>query len=188
MGRVVVTEYISLDGVVEAPSGTEPFERTGWIDDFTRGPDGDAFKLDETMAADAQLLGRHTYELFAPVWPHFEGELADRFNTMPKHVVSTTLTDPEWTNTSVISGDLSREVAQLKAQYARDVLVHGSVQLVQALIAHDLVDGLHLLVYPVVVGAGRRLFGNTGETMRFRLCEAATFGDGVHLLRYERAA
>ena len=112
MGRIVVTEYISVDGIVEAPSGTEPFERAGWTDDFSRGPEGDKFKLDETMASDALLLGRVTYDGFAPVWPQFEGEFADKFNTMPKYVVSKTLTNPEWNNTTVLSGDLVDEVDQ----------------------------------------------------------------------------
>lgn len=188
MGRLVITEYISLDGVMQAPSGTEPFERVGWIDGITRGPEGDRFKLDETMAADVQLLGRRTYEAFAPVWPQFEGELADKFNAMPKFVVSTTLMNPQWNNTTVLSGNLVDEVVGLKRRYERDILVHGSAQLAQALIACDLVDALHLLVYPVVVGAGKRLFDETIATRRWRLAETGTFGDGVQLLTYERAA
>src|SRR6266487_30527 len=188
MGRLVVTEYISVDGVVEAPSGNEQFERTGWTDDFSRGADGDQFKVDETMAADAQLLGRVTYETFAAAWPQFEGEFADKFNSMPKYVVSSTLRDPEWNNTTVLEGDLVDEVTKLKQRYERDVILHGSPQLVQALIEHDLVDALHLLVYPVIVGAGKRLFDGTSETKRLRLAETRTFGDGVHLLVYERAA
>jgi dihydrofolate reductase len=187
MGRLVVTEYISVDGVVEAPSGTERFERVGWTDDFSRGPDGDEFKVDETMASDALLLGRITYEEFAPVWPHVEGEFADKFNSMPKYVVSSTLEDPEWNNTTVLSGDLVEEVTRLKQQYERDIVVHGSPRLAQTLIEHDLVDALHLLVYPVIVGAGKRLFDDTGETKRLQLVEARTFGDGVHLLVYRRA-
>ena len=186
MGRIVVTEYISVDGVVEAPSGTEPFERVGWTDDFSRGPDGDKFKLDETMASDALLLGRVTYQGFAPVWPQFEGEFADKFNTMPKYVISKTLTNPEWNNTTVLSGDLVEEVTKLKQRYEGDIVVHGSPQLAQALIEHDLVDALHLQVYPVIVGAGKRLFSETTTTKRLRLTEARTVGD-VHLLNYVRA-
>ena len=140
MGRIVVTEYISVDGVVEAPSGTEPFERVGWTDDFSRGPEGDKFKLDETMASDALLLGRVTYDGFAPVWPQFEGEFADKFNTMPKYVISKTLTNPEWNNTTVLSGDLVDEVTKLKQRFEGDIVVHGSPQLAQALIEHDLVE------------------------------------------------
>ena len=188
MGRLVITEYISLDGVVEAPSGDERFERVGWTDGFSRGPEGDQFKVDETMASDAQLLGRVTYEQFAAVWPHFEGDFADYFNSMPKYVVSTTLKDPEWNNTTVINGNVVEEVAELKRQYERDIVVHGSAQLAQTLIEHDLVDALHLLVYPVIVGAGKRLFDGTSETKRLRLVETRSFGDGVHLLVYERAA
>jgi dihydrofolate reductase len=188
MGRLVVTEYISVDGVVEAPSGTEQFERVGWTDDFSRGPDGNQFKVDETMASDAQLLGRITYEQFADIWPHVEGEFADYFNSMPKYVVSTTLQDPEWNNTRVLEGDPVDEVAKLKRRYERDIVVHGSAQLAQTLIEHDLVDAIHLLVYPVIVGAGKRLFKGTHETKRLRLIETRTFGDGVHLLVYERAA
>jgi dihydrofolate reductase len=187
MGRIVVTEYMSVDGVVEAPSGTEAFERIGWTDGFSRGPEGDQFKIDETMAADAQLLGRTTYEGFAASWPTFEGEFADYFNSMPKYVISSTLSDPQWQNTTVLSGDVVEEVSRLKERYERDILVHGSPQLAQTLIDHDLVDALHLLVYPVIVGAGKRLFDSTGETKRLRLAETRTFGDGVQLLVYERA-
>jgi dihydrofolate reductase len=188
MGRIVVTEYISVDGVVEAPSGTEAFERIGWTEAFSRGPEGDAFKVEETMAADAMLLGRVTYETFAAVWPHVEGDFADVFNAMPKYVVSSTLTDPEWNNTTVVTGDLVEAVRGLQRRYERDIVVHGSPQLVQALVEHDVVDELRLLVYPVVVGAGKRLFGPTSETKRLRLARAESFGDGVHLLVYERAA
>jgi dihydrofolate reductase len=173
---------------VEAPSGTEQFERVGWTDAFSRGSDGDQFKVDETMASDAQLLGRITYEMFAEVWPHVDGEFADKFNSMPKYVVSSTLKDPEWNNATVLEGDVVDEVAKLKRQYERDIVVHGSPQLAQTLIEHDLVDALHLLVYPVIVGAGKRLFAGTSATKRLRLVETRTFGDGVHLLVYERAA
>jgi dihydrofolate reductase len=186
MGRIVVTEYISIDGVVEAPSGTESFERVGWTDRFSRGPEGDRFKFEEAMAADALLLGRLTYEGFAPVWPHIPGEFGDKFNSMPKYVVSSTLENPEWNNTTVLRGDPVAEAAKLKEQYERDIVVHGSPQLAQALLEHDLVDALHLQVYPVIVGAGKRLFGRTSATKALRLKEAQTFGD-VHFLVYERA-
>jgi dihydrofolate reductase len=186
MGKLVITEYISVDGVVEAPSGNEAFERVGWTDGFSRGPEGDKFKVDETMAADAQLLGRVTYEQFAESWPHFEGEFADYFNSMPKYVVSSTLKDPEWTNTTVIDGDPVDEVTRLKRRYERDIVVHGSARLAQTLIEHDLVDQINLLVYPVIVGAGKRLFGDTSATKHLQLAEAKTFGDGVQLLVYRR--
>jgi dihydrofolate reductase len=186
MGRIVVTEYISVDGVVEAPSGTEDFERVGWIDDFGRGPEGDEFKVDETMASDALLLGRVTYDAFAAVWPQVEGAFADRFNTMPKYVVSSTLEDPEWNNTTVLHGDVIEEVGKLKAQYTGDIVVHGSPQLAQTLIEHELVDELRLMVYPVIVGAGKRLFAETSGTKRLELVETKTVGDGVHILVYSR--
>ncbi len=188
MGRIVVTEYISVDGVVEAPSGTESFERVGWTDAFSRGPEGDRFKLDETRASDALLLGRVTYEGFAPVWPQLEGEFADKFNAMPKYVVSSTLENPEWNNTTVLRGDVVEEVTRLKETYEGDIVVHGSPRLAQTLIEHDLVDVIHLQVYPIVVGAGKRLFSDTSATKRLSLVEAKTVGDGVHLLLYERVA
>lgn len=188
MGRIVVTEYISIDGVVEAPSGTENFERVGWTDPFSRGPEGDQFKLDETMGADALLLGRVTYDGFAPVWPHYQGEFADKFNTMPKYVISSTLEDPEWNNTTVLRGNVVDEITTLKQQHRGDIVVHGSPQLAQTLFEHDLVDALHLQIYPVIVGAGKRLFAETSNTKRLRLVEARTVGDGIHILIYERAA
>jgi dihydrofolate reductase len=183
----VVTEYISVDGVVEAPSGTEDFERVGWTDDFSRGPAGEQFKVDETMASDALLLGRMTYETFAAVWPHVEGDFADKFNNMPKYVVSSTLENPEWNNTTVLRGDVVEDVKELKEQHRRDIVVHGSPQLAQTLIEHDLVDALHLLVYPVIVGAGKRLFAGTSVKKNLRLVETKAFNDGVTLLVYEPA-
>lgn len=188
MGKIVITEYVSVDGVVEAPSGTENFERVGWTDAFSRGPEGDKFKLDEAMAADALLLGRVTYDGFAPVWPLYQGEVADKLNTMPKYVVSSTLDGPGWNNTTVLRGDVVDEVTALKQQYDGDILVYGSPQLAQTLIEHDLVDTLNLQVYPVIVGAGKRLFANTSNTKRLRLVEARTVGGGIHILIYERAA
>jgi dihydrofolate reductase len=188
MGRVVVTEYISVDGVVEAPSGTEDFERVGWIDDFRRGPEGDEFKVAETMASDALLLGRVTYDGFASVWPHVEGAFADKFNSMPKYVVSSTLEDPEWSNTTVLRGNVIEEVGKLKARYDGDIVVHGSPRLAQTLIEHELVDEVRLMVYPIVVGEGKRLFARTSGTKRLQLVEAKTVGDGVHILVYQPAA
>jgi dihydrofolate reductase len=187
MGRIVVTEYISVDGVVEAPSGTEAFERVGWTDDFSRGPEGDAFKVDETMVSDALLLGRRTYDEFARVWPKVPGEFADKFNTMPKYVVSSTLESPEWSNTTVLRGNVVDEVTKLKDRYDRDIVVHGSPQLAQTLIEHDLVDELRLMTYPVIVGAGKRLFAETSGKKNLRLVETRTFGDGVTVLVYRPA-
>lgn len=188
MGRIVVTEYISVDGVVEAPSGSETFERVGWTDDFTRGPEGDKFKVDETMQADAVLLGRVTYQGFAAVWPRVQGEFADKFNSMPKYVVSATLSAGDWNNTTVLTGDVVEEVARLKQQYARDIVVHGSPQLAQTLIEHDLVDELRLMVYPVIVGAGKQLFAGTSTKKKLQLADARTFNDGVHVLVYRLTA
>jgi dihydrofolate reductase len=187
MGRIVVTEYISVDGVVEAPSGEEDFARVGWTDGFHRGAEGDQFKFDEAMASDALLLGRVTYDSFAAVWPQFEGEFADKFNSMPKYVVSRTLEDPPWNNTIVLRGDVVDEVTAIKQRHDRDIVVHGSPRLAQTLLEHDLVDALHLQVYPIVVGAGKRLFGETSATKRLDLKQATTFGD-VHFLVFERAA
>lgn len=187
MARIVVTEYISVDGVVEAPSGDESFERVGWTDGFSRGPDGDKFKVDETMSSDALLLGRITYDAFALVWPHVEGEFADKFNTMPKYVVSSTLENPPWNNTTVLRGDVLAEATKLKEQYERDIVVHGSPRLAQTLIEHDLVDELRLMVYPVIVGAGKRLFTATNAKKNLRLVDTKTFHDGITVLSYRPA-
>src|SRR5262249_28972365 len=137
--------------------------------------------------SDALLLGRVTYDGFAPVWPHVPGEFADRFNSLPKYVVSSTLESPEWNNTTVLRGDVVEEVAELKGQYERDIVVHGSPQLAQTLIEHDLVDELRLMVYPVVVGAGKRLFGETSQKQKLRLVETRVFDDGIQLLVYRPA-
>jgi dihydrofolate reductase len=139
------------------------------------------------MASDALLLGRVTYEGFASAWPSREGKFAEKFNAMPKYVVSSTLENPEWNNTTVLTGDVVEEVTKLKRRYERDIVVHGSPQLAQTLIEHDLVDALHLMVYPVIVGAGKRLFGETRATKRLRLAEARTLAD-AHILIYERAS
>jgi dihydrofolate reductase len=181
VGRIVVTEFLSLDGVMEAPGGDNDFERGAWSFEIERGDDGDQFKLDETMAAEALLLGRRTYEGFAAAWPTRGGEFAD------KYVVSSTLEDPEWTNSKVLSGDLEEEVARLREEQSGDIVVHGSAQLVQALIEKDLVDELRLMVYPVVLGTGKRLFGDTSDKKRLRLSDSKTVGDGVTILVYEAA-
>jgi dihydrofolate reductase len=187
MGKIVVTEFVSLDGVVEDPGGSENFKYSGWTFEIDRGDEGNKFKLDETMASDALLLGRVTFEGFADAWPSREGEFADKFNTMPKYVVSSTLENPTWTNSTVIKGDLADEVAKLKQEYSGDVVVHGSVQLVQALLERDLVDELRLMVFPVVLGTGKRLFGETSDKKPLELAESKTVGDGVAILTYRRA-
>jgi dihydrofolate reductase len=187
MGRIVVTEFASVDGVVEDPGGSEDFKYGGWSFEFNRGEEGDNFKLEETRASDALLLGRVTYEGFANAWPSREGEFADKFNNMPKYVVSSTLSDPDWTNTTVLEGDLAEAVARLKEQHEGDIVVHGSVQLVQALIEQDLVDELRLMVFPVVLGSGKRIFGETSDKKAMRLKDSTVVGDGVAILVYEPA-
>src|SRR5918996_860935 len=188
MGRIVVTEFISLDGVVEDPGGSEDFKYGGWSFEFDRGAEGNEFKLEETRESEALLLGRVTYEGFAESWPSRDGEFADKFNSMPKHVVSSTLERPEWSNSTVLEGDLAAGVAKLKEQYDGDVVVHGSAMLVQALLADDLVDELRLMVFPVVLGSGKRLFGETADKKRLELAGTRTVGDGVLVLTYARPA
>ena len=163
MGRIVVTEFVSLDGVMEDPGGSEDFEHGGWTFRFDRGPEGDQFKLDELMEAEAQLLGRVTYEAFARAWPTMQDPVgfADKMNEMPKYVVSTTLRDEDarWDNSTVIRGDVVSEVRALKGRLQGDLLVAGSTTLVQTLLERRLVDELRLMVFPIVLGSGKRLFG-----------------------------
>ncbi len=187
MGRIVVTEFMSLDGVIEAPGGGESFRHGGWSFEINRGDEGDTFKLDETLSSEALLLGRVTYEGFAAAWPSREGEFADKFNTMPKYVVSSTLEEPEWNNSTVLKGDVAEEVAKLKQEQAGDIVVHGSPQLVQSLVEHDLVDEYRLMVFPVVLGSGKRLFGETTDKKPLRLVDSKVVGDGVAILIYEPA-
>jgi dihydrofolate reductase len=187
VGRIVVTEFISLDGVIEAPGGGESFRHGGWSFEISRGDEGDQFKFDETLGSDALLLGRKTYEGFAAAWPEREGEFADKFNTMPKYVVSSTLEEPEWTNTTALRGDLAEEVAKLREQHERDIVVHGSARLVQELLERDLVDELRLMVFPLVLGSGKRLFGETSDKKPLRLVDSKVVGDGVAILTYEPA-
>ena len=182
-----MTEFVSLDGVMEDPGGAEDFKHGGWSFEFERGDEGNKFKLDETMASDALLLGRKTYEGFAAAWPSREGEFADKFNNMPKYVVSSTLKDPDWSNTTVLEGDPVEAVAKLKQEFDGDLVVHGSAQLVQALLENDLVDELRLMVFPVVLGSGTRVFGDTSDKKPLRLAESRTVGDGVEILVYQPA-
>ena len=187
MGKIVVSQFITLDGVVEDPGGAESFERGGWAFKFDRGPDGDKFKLDEVMGSEALLLGRVTYEGFAAAWPSRSGDFADKFNGMPKYVASTTLEDPEWNNTTVIEGDLAQAVARLKQEIDGDILVNGSVELVRALAEHDLVDEYRLMVFPTLLGAGKRLFGTRGAPAGLVLQSAVPAGETV-ILTYTRKA
>jgi dihydrofolate reductase len=186
MGRIVVTEFVSLDGVMEDPGGAEDFKHGGWSFEVSRGEEGDKFKLDETLATEALLLGRVTYEGFAAAWPSREGEFADKFNNMPKYVVSNTLEDPEWNNSTVISNAVD-EVAKLRDEIGGDIVVHGSAQLVQTLIENNLVDELRLMVFPVVLGSGKRLFGDSGKK-NLQLTDSKVVGDGVAILTYRPGA
>jgi dihydrofolate reductase len=184
MGRIIVSEFVSLDGVMEDPGGAEDFKHGGWSFEFSRGEEGDKFKLDETMGSEALLLGRKTYQGFADAWPSRDGEFADKFNNMPKYVVSSTLSDPGWKNSTVIDGDLGEAVAKIKDEHDGDIAVHGSAQLVQSLIEQDLVDELRLMVFPVVLGTGKRIFGETSDKKRLKLTDSKTVGDGVAILVY----
>jgi dihydrofolate reductase len=194
MGKIVIAESISVDGVVEAPGLFGDFKHKGWALGVERGEGGkqsrlplevQRFLLDEALGTEAMLLGRITYEELASVWPAREGELADRLNSMPKYVVSSTLEDPEWSNSIVLSGNAVEEVSRLKRELAGHINVPGSIRLARTLIGHDLVDELRLLVYPVVLGSGERLFGELSARKPLRLVGTRTVGDGVVLHSYE---
>jgi dihydrofolate reductase len=187
MGKVVATEFISVDGVIEDPGGAEDFKYGGWSFEFSRGDEGDNFKLEETRAADALLLGRVTYEGFAAAWPSREGEFADKFNSMPKYVVSSTLKDPEWTNTTVLQGDLGSAIKELRSKHEGEIVVHGSGQLVRALLEEDLLDELRLMTFPVVLGQGKRLFGEITDKKKWALRDVRMVGEGITIAIYERA-
>lgn len=188
MGRIVVTEFVSLDGVIEAPGGGENYKHAGWTFEIDRGEEGDKFKFDELMEADAQLLGRVTYDGFAAAWPTFTDNVgfADKMNAMPKYVVSSTLQSADWNNTTILSGDVVEEIKKLKDEVDGVILVAGSAQLVQTLIEHDLVDELRLMVFPVVLGSGKRLFGDTTDKKPLRLADSKSVGDGIAILTYRR--
>ena len=178
MGKIVVTEFVSLDGVIEDPGGAEDYRHGGWTFEIDRGEEGDRFKLDELHEAEAQLLGRRTYEGFAAAWPTMEDEagFAAKMNAMPKYVVSSTMEDASWENTTILSGEVAEEVSKLRRDVDGTILVAGSAQLVQALIEHDLVDELRLMVYPFVLGAGERLFGETSDKKSIRPLSTRTVG------------
>jgi dihydrofolate reductase len=187
MGRIVVTEFMSLDGVIDSPGGDNDFERGAWTFEIDRGKEGDQFKLDETFASEALLLGRLTYEGFAAAWPERDDDFAKKFNTMPKYVVSSTLSDPEWNNSTVLDGDVVEAVSKLRDELDGEIVVHGSAQLVQTLVENGLVDELRLMVFPVVVGTGKRLFGDTSDKKSLRLKDSTIVGDGVAIMIYEPA-
>jgi dihydrofolate reductase len=186
MGVIVISENVSLDGVIEDPSGVEGFARGGWIGRIgDKGREGAAkVLLDDTLGSEAQLMGRRTYEFLAERWPSRTGELADRLNGMPKYVVSSTLDDPEWNNTTVLRGDVVDEVSNLKQRLDGEIVVAGSIRLVRTLLEHDLVDELRLMIYPVVLGDGERLFGETSDTKPMRLVGMRTVDD-LASLTYE---
>jgi dihydrofolate reductase len=189
MGKLVVTEFVSVDGVFEDPGGAEGYEHGGWTFEYDRGDDGNKFKLDELMDAKAHLLGRVTYEGFAAAWPSREGPFADRLNNDPKYVVSTTLENPEWNNTTVISSNVVDEIAKLKDESDGIILVAGSGTLVATLLAADLVDELRLMVFPTILGRGRRLFPDGIDRLKLKSAESKTVGpDGVQVQVYRRAA
>jgi dihydrofolate reductase len=170
MGRIVVTEFISLDGVIQAPGGGEEYKHAGWTFEIPRGAEGDKFKLDEALGAEALLLGRVTYEGFAAAWPSMQGEFADK-----------------WNNSTVLKGELVAEVSSLRQRLTGDIVVNGSAKLVQALLRHDLVDELRLMVFPVILGSGKRLFGEASDKLRLRLTDSKVVGDGIAILTYQSA-
>lgn len=184
MRKLIVSEFVSLDGVMQAPGGEPEFKHTGWVFKF-QGPDQERYKLDETLDAGALLIGRKTYQGFADAWPERSGEFADKMNGMPKYVVSTTLADPEWENTTVL-GDVA-DVAELKEGDGGDILVAGSRTLVNALKARDLVDEYRMMVFPIVLGSGMRLFDDADDTATLRLVDTKPFQSGAVVLTYESA-
>jgi dihydrofolate reductase len=207
MGKIVISEFISLDGVVEDPAGIEGFKHGGWTLEIDRGAESEErrgfgqadpeqalrrvpiavaeYLLREVLGTDALLLGRRTYEVFAANWPSRDGDYADKFNSLPKYVVSSTLEDPEWNTSTVLEGDVVKEVARLKRELDGEIVVYGSIRLARTLIEHDLVDELRLMLYPVLLGAGERLFDETSDKKPLRLVDTRTIGDGVIIHTYE---
>jgi dihydrofolate reductase len=187
MGRIVATEFISLDGVIEDPGGSESYRHGGWTFEIPRGGEGDRFKLEELEEAEAQLLGRVTYEGFAAAWPKMDDEagFAAKMNSMPKYVVSSTLQEADWQNTTILSGDPAAAIAALKDEIDGVILVAGSAGLVKLLIEAELLDELRLMVFPVLLGEGKRLFPEGEAKHPLELIEAKTVGEGISLVRYE---
>jgi dihydrofolate reductase len=184
--KLIVSEFVSLDGVMEAPGGEPTHPHSGWVFDFM-SPEQEQYKLDEVRESEALLLGRVTYEGFAQAWPGRGGEFADKMNAMPKYVASTTLQDPEWSNTTVLEGDVPEAVAKLKAEDGGPILVGGSCTLVHALLANDLIDELRLMVFPVALGSGKRVFPETADKTVLKLADTQVFGSGVVAHTYEAA-
>jgi dihydrofolate reductase len=186
MGKIVVSDNVTLDGVIQDPAGDEGFRAGGWVGYIKDRPEVNKLALDDALGTEALLLGRRSYEWFAARWPSRSGELADRLNSVPKYVVSSTLEHPAWNNSRVLKGDVVNEVSKLKQELNGDILVPASFQLVGTLIEHDLVDELRLKIYPVVLGAGERLFGETTDKKPMRLLSTQTVGDGIAYLIYQR--
>jgi dihydrofolate reductase len=184
MSRIVVSQFASADGVIEDPVGMEGLGRGSWTD-ASVGDDGAKFKLDEIADTEAMLFGRKTYDAYFAAWPSRDDEYADKLNTMPKYVLSSTLGEPEWTNSTVLKGDAADAARSVKERHAGDIMIQGSAQLADALLAHDLVDEWRLMVFPVVVGKGKRFFGDPGKAVNLRLTQSRTVGDGVAILIYE---
>jgi dihydrofolate reductase len=184
MGKIVVSDNVSLDGVIQDPAGDEGFRRGGWVGLIKDRPELGTLALDEALAAEALLLGRRSYEWMVARWPSRSGELADRLNSMPKYVVSSTLEDPDWNNTTVLTGDVGNEVSKLKQELDGDIVVPASFQLVRTLMEHDLVDELRLKIFPVVLGDGERLFGETSDKKPMRLVHAQTVEGDIAFLTY----
>jgi len=189
MRELIVSEFVSVDGVMEAPGGEEGFRHTGWVLEHGHDEGGGQYKLDEVLEADALLLGRVTYEGFAAAWPERGGPFAEKMNSMPKHVVSSTLEEPlEWENSTVLSGDVAESVARLKEGEGGPILVAGSRTLVQTLHEHGLIDEYRLMVFPVVLGSGRRLFADdAADKVKLELVDSRAFGNGVTVQTYHRA-
>ncbi len=185
MGRIVVSDNVSIDGVIQDPAGDEGFERGGWVGLIKDRPGVNKLALDDALGAEALLLGRRSYEWFAGRWPSRSGELADRLNSMPKYVVSSTLHEADWNNSTVLEGDAANEVSTLKQELDGDILVPASFQLVRTLMEHDLVDELRLKIYPVVLGDGKRLFGETSDKKPMRLVDTKKIDGDVAFLTYE---
>jgi dihydrofolate reductase len=184
MGEIVASDNLSLDGVIQDPAGDEGFRVGGWVGLIKDRPELNKLALDEALGAEALLLGRRTYEWLAARWPSRSGELADRMNNMPKYVVSSTLEHPDWNNSTVVSGDVLNEVSKLKSEREGEIVVPASFQLVHMLIEHDLIDELRLKIFPVVLGAGSRLFGETSDAKAMRLVDTLTIEGDVVVLTY----
>ena len=185
MGKLIVSENLTLDGVIQDPAGDEGFRHGGWVGLIGNSPQLSRLALDEALGAGAFLLGRRSYEWLAARWPSRSGELADRLNSLPKYVVSSTLEHPTWNNSTVLTGDVVKEVAALKQQIGGDIVIAGSFQLVHTLLEHDLVDELRLKIFPVALGTGERMFGQASDKKPMRLTGTQTIGDGIAYLTYE---